>query len=193
MPKLDPETFRTMPWKNGGGTTIEALTLPPGADLDTFELRVSMAHVEVAGPFSRFLGIDRTLVVMDGEGMTLRMADGSAMTLGQGSAPFTFAGDDPVHATLSAGAIRDFNVMTRRSVLRHHARRIAVDGELRFACAGVLSMILVLNGDATASDGAEETPLHRGDLFTVAQRDALVILRSAPHAELLRVDVFRHS
>ncbi|RAC78746.1 HutD family protein, partial [Burkholderia multivorans] len=73
------------PWKNGGGVTREiAAGFPeaghadaPGADapgagaLDTFVWRVSVADVGAAGPFSRFDGVDRTLVLLSGAGMTL--------------------------------------------------------------------------------------------------------------------------
>ena len=51
-----------MPWKNGGGETAEIAVSPPGAALDDFDWRLSMARVETDGPFSAFPGIDRTLV-----------------------------------------------------------------------------------------------------------------------------------
>ncbi|EGD04024.1 hypothetical protein B1M_13530, partial [Burkholderia sp. TJI49] len=45
------------PWKNGGGVTREIAAFPPGAALDAFAWRVSVADVGAAGPFSRFDGI----------------------------------------------------------------------------------------------------------------------------------------
>ena len=58
--------FSVMPWKNGGGTTIEIAVSPHGAGLDDFDWRVSMAHVASHGPFSLFPNIDRTLAVLSG-------------------------------------------------------------------------------------------------------------------------------
>jgi environmental stress-induced protein Ves len=69
MRKLAPPSYRTMPWKNGGGTTIEIARSPEppeGAGLDDLDWRVSMARVDGPGPFSRFEGVDRTLAVLDG-------------------------------------------------------------------------------------------------------------------------------
>ena len=57
-----------VPWKNGGGTTAEVAVHPPGAGLDDFDWRISMADVAVDGPFSRFPGVDRTLVLAEGRG-----------------------------------------------------------------------------------------------------------------------------
>lgn len=59
------------PWKNGGGVTREVAAVPEQAGLDSFVWRVSIADVAQAGPFSRFAGIDRTLVLLSGAGMLL--------------------------------------------------------------------------------------------------------------------------
>ncbi|MBJ9881917.1 HutD family protein, partial [Burkholderia cenocepacia] len=69
------------PWKNGGGVTREIGAFPPGAALDAFAWRVSVADVGTAGPFSRFDGIDRTLVLLSGAGMTLAEAGGTRHVL----------------------------------------------------------------------------------------------------------------
>ncbi|RUU10282.1 HutD family protein, partial [Mesorhizobium sp. M7A.T.Ca.TU.009.01.3.2] len=66
--------YRSMPWKNGGGVTTEIAVSPSGAGLDDFDWRVSMARVELSGPFSQFAGIDRTLAVLEGEGIVLEIA-----------------------------------------------------------------------------------------------------------------------
>ncbi|HET9444908.1 MAG TPA: HutD family protein [Steroidobacteraceae bacterium] len=108
------------PWKNGGGTTRDIVTAPPGASLDTFDWRLSLAQVDRDGPFSRFDNVDRTLVLLSG-----------AMTLHEGerqihlarNEPFAFAGERAIEATVGGGATLDFNVMTRRGRAKHAARR----------------------------------------------------------------------
>jgi uncharacterized protein len=55
-----------VPWKNGGGTTVEIAVHPPSAGTDAFDWRVSAAEIREAGPFSRFDGIDRALAILDG-------------------------------------------------------------------------------------------------------------------------------
>ncbi|OXI73822.1 histidine utilization protein HutD [Burkholderia sp. AU28863] len=106
------------PWKNGGGVTREIGAFPPGAALDTFAWRVSVADVGAAGPFSRFDGVDRTLVLLSGAGMTLAEAGGTRHVLDAPLARADFAGETAIDATLHDGATRDFNLMTRRSAAR---------------------------------------------------------------------------
>jgi uncharacterized protein len=189
MRKLDPATYRTMPWKNGGGTTTEALTVPDGASLDDFEIRISMARVAADGPFSSFVGVDRTLVVTEGNGVTLEMSDGAAVTLDATSAPFSFTGGDPVVAKL---------VMTRRSVLRHRAGKLTLDGgEARtFACAGELALLVVLEGSVVAG-GGKPVSLERGEVLMLSAGHAAVRVEpagaraDATPPTLLLVDFFR--
>ena len=68
---LRAENYRRMRWKNGGGETAEIAVSPDSAGLDDFDWRVSMATVEAGGPFSMFAGVDRTLSILEGEGILL--------------------------------------------------------------------------------------------------------------------------
>ncbi len=61
---------KRMPWKNGGGETVEIAVAPQDAALGDFDWRISMATVAADGPFSIFPGIDRTLSILSGSGMT---------------------------------------------------------------------------------------------------------------------------
>lgn len=110
---------RRMPWKNGGGFTTEVAVFPPESGLDDFLWRVSMAQIAGDGPFSAFAGIDRTLTLLEGDGLELHIGDAAAHTLVPGSPPLSFAADVPTYARLLGGAVTDLNVMTRRGVLRH--------------------------------------------------------------------------
>jgi hypothetical protein len=112
-----PADFRSMPWKNGAGCTTEIAVYPPGATLDTFLWRVSLAAVERDGPFSSFPGIDRTIVLLEGAGMRLHeVARETVLTTP--FAPHSFSGDEAIGCSLVAGHVRDFNAMFRRD----HAR-----------------------------------------------------------------------
>src|SRR5215208_142099 len=62
---------RRMPWKNGRGETTEIAVSPPGAGLDDFQWRVSVARVARNGPVSSFEGVGRTLAILDGAGLRL--------------------------------------------------------------------------------------------------------------------------
>jgi environmental stress-induced protein Ves len=122
MRHLTTADYRTMPWANGRGTTVELLR-EDGPDGLLF--RLSMASVTEDGPFSVFPGIERNLTVISGPGFRL---DGPGLSLPcKPLVPVAFAGDLPL---LAAGTGRiasvDFNVMTARALPRpdvavHHA------------------------------------------------------------------------
>lgn len=112
--------YPSRPWKNGGGTTRDILVAPPGASLDDFDWRLSLAQVDRDGPFSRFDNVDRTLVLLSGA-MTLHEPD-RRISLIRGE-PVEFPGERAIDATLSGGSTLDFNVMTRRGRAQHTVRR----------------------------------------------------------------------
>ncbi|HKR76996.1 MAG TPA: HutD family protein [Rhodanobacter sp.] len=102
------------PWKNGQGRTRELAIHPPGAGMDDFLWRVSVAEVESAAPFSAFPGIDRVIALLDGDGFTMTLDDGRIHALTTPCIPFAFPGEAGVQAALAGGPCRDFNLMLRR-------------------------------------------------------------------------------
>lgn len=133
-----------MPWKNGGGVTLEIATDPVEADLDSFLWRLSLAHVSRDGPFSRFAGVDRTLTVLSGEGMDLFMPGTETQRLTRDSPPFAFSGDFAVDAALIDGRIEDFNVMSRRGRASHRVERRLISGTTAIACSTSVAFALAL-------------------------------------------------
>ena len=105
-------------WKNGGGSTREIVCCPPGAGMDGFDWRVSVATIARSGPFSVFAGVDRVIVLLDGDGVRLQSAGGLDHRLDRALQPFAFSGDEVIDCTLLGGESQDFNVMTRRGALR---------------------------------------------------------------------------
>ena len=107
-----PCEARRMPWKNGGGITLELAVEPPDATLETgFAWRLSSAEVALSGPFSRFPGLERTLLLLSGGGLGLDFGEHGARVLDQPLAPLRFSGDWPAQATLLGGPCVDFNLM----------------------------------------------------------------------------------
>lgn len=102
------------PWKNGLGRTREIAVEPPGAGMDDFLWRVSVAEVDSAAPFSAFPGIDRVIALLDGAGFSMRLDDARTHALTTPCAPFSFPGEARVEVALAGGPTRDFNLMLRR-------------------------------------------------------------------------------
>ncbi len=128
MRLLRNSDHRRMPWKNGGGETVEVIVSPEGSSLSDFGWRVSMAKVASDGPFSVFPGIDRTLAVLSGDGMALSIEGVGEKLLTPQSTPLAFPADAPTTARLTGGPITDLNVMTRRGVFRHTLARHLAEG-----------------------------------------------------------------
>jgi uncharacterized protein len=112
-----------MPWKNGMGSTTEIAIHPADAKLDDFVWRVSMAQVASDGPFSSFAAIDRTLLVLEGNGIDLSVAGEADVRIDR-ETMHAFPGDQPTSARLVDGPIVDLNVMSRRTAVTHDVRRI---------------------------------------------------------------------
>ncbi|WP_275791011.1 HutD/Ves family protein [Pararhizobium gei] len=144
--------YRRMPWKNGAGETAEIAVFPPEADLAGFGWRISMATVASDGPFSIFAGIDRTLSILNGEGMELTIEGRQPLTLTQASAPLAFPADVATSARLVAGTITDLNVMTRRGQWAHQVEHRTFEGQHRLDAEGGITMLLALGNLRIQSD-----------------------------------------
>jgi environmental stress-induced protein Ves len=104
--------FKEMPWKNGGGKTLELFIERAGQDYD---LRLSIATIEQPGPFSDFSGYDRIITQLEGAPLQLQFTDKKQVKQLEPLTPFAFAGEDKIHCHLE-GRARDFNVMMKRQV-----------------------------------------------------------------------------
>lgn len=152
---IDSHTARQLPWKNGKGVTLELAIAPPDAGLDDFDWRISSARVESAGPFSHFPGIDRSLGLLSGAGLRLRMPE---MAILDPSNPvLSFAGELDVQAELLDGPVQDFNLMSRRGHWQHRLEYRELKGATWLDCSAVM-LVYCLTGaplDCTTPDGAQ--------------------------------------
>jgi environmental stress-induced protein Ves len=147
------------PWKNGLGRTRELAVEPAGAGMDDFLWRASVAEVDSAAPFSAFPGIDRTIVLLDGAGFTMRLDDGRVHALTEPFAPFAFPGEASVSVTLAGGPTRDFNLMVRRGHARGRLQVLRGPGSYVLDAAAVL--VYAARGAVDTADGR----LREGDAW----------------------------
>ena len=161
-----------MPWRNGLGTTIELLKqdLP---DASGFGWRLSMADVTTDGDFSDFSGYDRTLLLLEGNGITLNDGD-DKHRLDKLLDVARFRGEDKIFAQLHDGPIRDFNIM----VYRQHctAKVQTCDQTDRFPLEIDADLLLVyaVNGEVLCTSGLpEEIQIPPQHLFVSEKPDRL--------------------
>ncbi|SAL23790.1 hypothetical protein AWB71_01282 [Caballeronia peredens] len=166
------DSLTPRPWKNGGGVTREIAAGPPGASLDAFAWRLSLADVAADGAFSTFAGVDRVLALLDGAGMRLTEANGRVHALDAPLAIARFAGETPIHATLNDGPTRDFNVMVQRARARATVR--ACRESAAIAPAHDVTLIFCARGRIEIK-GAGDTrhTLETGDTLRLDRASAL--------------------
>lgn len=145
------ENHREMPWRNGGGVTTEIAVYPPGASMENFEWRVSLATMAGAGPFSAFPGVDRLLTVVDGRGVRLQIGGGPPVTCTRASEPLQFGGDLPVEARTVDGIVTILNIMVRRGRCRASLDRHIAAEIQELPLSAPISLVLCRDGQVTLS------------------------------------------
>lgn len=178
-----------MPWKNGGGETMEIAIDPPEASLAAFGWRISLAQVDSSGPFSRFPGIDRTLSILKGEGLELAVEGYSPVTLGRESEPFKFPGDTPTIATLLRGPVTDLNVMTRRGLHRHTMERHRDVGPWELRLRAAITSIVVVDGSVQIACGGQTATLDALDSALIGQASVTASLSTTRPAEIILIEI----
>jgi environmental stress-induced protein Ves len=190
---LKPADYRAMPWKNGGGQTLEIAVGPEGAGMEDFLWRLSIAQVAKSGPFSAFPGVDRTLTVLKGEGMKLDFDEGNDMVIDVPWRPASFDGGRACRCRLIGGPVEDFNVMTRRGKAAHRVRHVKLDDEeLIEALENEITALLVTAGRVEALVGKERMDLGPRELLLVEREHGqrgIWELQGAPHTSALLVEI----
>lgn len=129
---LPASAARRVRWRNGLGWTRE-LHLAP--DPDAWTWRLSIAEIDQTAPFSSFPGVERVLVLLDGDGVRLDFGDGTSATLAQPWALHRFAGEQEVTGVLLGGPTRDFNLMWRRDAVDAQLELLPISGASSLAVA----------------------------------------------------------
>ena len=150
---------RAMPWANGMGTSFEIASDRDASD--HWSWRVAIAPVVEDGPFSSLAGIDRALVVVEGNGMVLDI-DGKSFECRPGQI-VKFSGDAITHAQLVDGPVVDLGLMTVRD---------SRSGSINAANAGdvIESDVIVAVGDAVFED-------ENGRQYNLGSKEALLDVR----------------
>lgn len=177
--------YPSMPWKNGGGETLEVAVHPLKASVNDFHWRVSIAGVTTNGPFSAFPQVDRTLTLIEGDGIELAVEGSETKALRIGSEPYSFPADLPTHARLLSGPVSDLNVMTRRDLYMHRVRRHVVEGTASITTDADTMLVIGTSSWFAIAPGAEMEPL---DLLIV-DRGCTLVRSHQKYAVLFTVEI----
>jgi uncharacterized protein len=152
-----------MPWKNGGGLT--SVVAVSALDREgQWDWRISIAHVDDAGPFSYFGGVDRVLTVLTG---LLELTDevGNVSLLAPGEAE-RFAGEKAIIGRPLGSGVVDLNVMVRRGRFDAMVTRLLRQSALQTAQRGGLAILFA---------GDEASLMMAGERIDLACHDALLL------------------
>ena len=166
-----------MPWKNGLGMTTElAVKGHDQAREDSpFLWRVSIAGVKKDGPFSNFPNIERHLMLLDGNGITLDGGGHGVGILFERLQVYSFSGDIDISGRLSKGPISDLNLMVDRRFVSAdmtgfnviHPEKIMLKSDIHFLhlIDGSAPVVLDVDGQLTM--------LESGDSLEISEERAL--------------------
>ncbi|MEI8614003.1 HutD family protein [Shewanella sp. PP-He15 brown] len=192
------------PWKNSGGSTKQLLISPINAELTEFDYRISIASISSNGPFSSFIGIDRQLVILEGDGVELSINshEGTKQINGLGAgekisgntdtteykrltptdSPFCFAGETSITSQLLGSNVIDFNVMTKRGAFKAHTQR------LNFDSIFIVEHAAITNNNKSEHHNTADAPIvellccldtmtwkHNGKVIKIMPYDMLII------------------
>ena len=171
---LPASGYTAMPWRNGAGTTHEiAIDDAPGSSAAPFRWRLSMADLAGDGPFSEIADVDRILVLLAGDDVTL-MIDGAAPTPLGHHESIAFPGDVPTSLTMAPGTGRDLNLMWDRTRTDGSVEILQIGDEVRIDAPTAFA--IALGGSATVAVDDEEHVLGEQDALQVDDGGALVVI-----------------
>nr|WP_186363434.1 HutD family protein [Rhizobium sp. ACO-34A] len=191
MELLRFDNLVVVPWKNGGGLTRELAVHLDGEIHPEFLWRISMATVAGPGPFSRFDGIDRTIAVLQGEGIVLASRD-NEIALRRNSDPYSFAGETPIDALVVSGETTDLNVMTRRGYFTHVMKRVVIREPLAIEVQ-CDEMMIVFNGEADVEASESRLSARPLDTLTGLKRGTRLRLLPSAGEEIFLIELSRAS
>ena len=129
-----------------------------------------MASVASDGDFSRFEGVDRCLLILEGDGLDLRFPSEKWFSLTKDSAPLIFGGEQSVDCRLLGGAVTDFNVMTRRGRYRQQLMPVTLQPQQTVHGSAWRTLLLALDNGADFGPAGASLMLSRFDAL-VLERD----------------------
>ena len=114
---LSPSSYRSIPWKNGGGVLVAIATGDSGGDgwgSTGVSWHFGRTSIVAPGPFSDLTGFERLQVVIKGTGLVL-VAPHEEIDLRHPFRPQRYDGGTPITTRLENGPVEVVNLIADRS------------------------------------------------------------------------------
>ena len=183
---ITPMQWQTQRWQNGGGITHQ---LCRRDDKHGMLWRLSIAEVASDGPFSRFDNIDRIILLLTGGGFSLHGVGAKLQVLDTPLMPFAFAGETAIHCTLLDGAVRDFNLMTRRDTVQAQLKVLTIGSAIQTLPLSVQTLIYIASGSVNAMLGAKRLTLQAQHTLSLSNESGNLQLSSSDSAQVIYISL----
>ncbi|MFL6587216.1 MAG: HutD family protein [Luteimonas sp.] len=168
--RIDALDARRVRWRNGLGWTKE-IHVEFGAGEEAWIWRLSIAEIEQAAAFSKFECVERELMLLTGNGLTLRFDDGQVSDLQPPHARLRFSGERALQGEPAGPGVSALNLMWRPdSVEVSTLHRPLVGTMVVFVDPGDCWLVHVLAGHARLVAG-DTRVLERGDTLVLRAPD----------------------
>lgn len=140
-PKLEyygEADYQSMPWKNGGGQTLELLRQ---ASSNRYAWRISIADIDASTVFSLFPGYHREQVLLAGNGFRLSESLTVVADVSGVGSTSSFEGEDRIFCQLHDGPVQVLNVINNRRHCRVHLCVVGAGSLKRIAATTSLLMV----------------------------------------------------
>jgi environmental stress-induced protein Ves len=176
---LDPALYRRVPWKNGGGVSVDVAWGPAES------WRFGRTPIVAPGPFSDYSGSERWQVLVAGRGLVLQTPDGE-IDVRQPFRPVSFAGETKITSRLEAGPVEVVNLIGDRSrvqlglsVLRAgDSQAVNRRRTIVYCAAGPAKVTLGNQTYDLPAEGGLDIPGHDTDPGEIACAAGLVVVAS---------------
>src|SRR5690606_11275861 len=180
--------YRRVRWSNGAGWTREIHAEPGGGN---WAWRLSIAEVEADAPFSELPGVERELVLLEGNGLRLHFDGGETRELLPPYQRLRFAGERAPGGQPLDGRAVAFNLMWRRdAIVAQLWHRPLTGAMVLFVDPGSTWIVHLLAGRAHFEGDDPLPALAMGDTALLASREgrARYVLDGGGEALLIRID-----
>lgn len=160
-----PSQFHEQPWANGGGQTME---LAAGPERDHWQWRISVARIDIDGPFSVLPGVRRQLAPLDGR-LELHFDDDERLHAKRLQV-MHFDGGRALACHSPDGPGRDFNLMLRDDVDGDLVVRPLLGSMVCLPRVDTRWFAYMLSGQAEVSAGSEQLLLETGHAAWIQPR-----------------------
>ena len=128
-------------------------------------------------------------MLLEGSGFRLHGVGDAPQVLDTPLTPFTFAGETPIHCSLISGAVRDFNLMTRRNALTPQLQVLRIGSEAQTVALSAQTLVYVVSGSVDIALGDQRLTLAAQHMLSLTNESGSMQLCSSNGAKVIFIDL----